>query len=178
MQFSNQKLGIFKSGCLVSLLVAIFGGLSSPSTADHLLITRNGIADSLHQRSGKSTGRAQPRGRPIAWRVLGTPGPKGVRIGTTVGWCPRASRPRPKIQRVRQGEQRDALILTAFLVHPAPEGPSGKPSCLGVELSLEYVVTFRRDRNGRPLFDGSVSPPRKRWPLPKRQSSTSVNQIR
>lgn len=101
-------------------------------------------------------------GSPVRWRVLSILGSRRVKIGRYLGWCPGSDkdnlRPRPKIQRVRQVERARKLILTAFLIHRARRG------CLGVETLVDYVVTLRHKLDGRSLYDGSVSPPAKRWP--------------
>lgn len=109
------------------------------------------------------------RGNSVAWRVLDILGKRRVRIGRYVGWCPGPDKkdlgPRPQIRHVRQVVRPQKVILTAFLIHRASRG------CLGVETLVDYVVILRHRLSGRSLFDGSVSPPVKRWPRSGRFNS-------
>lgn len=170
MRVDKRQRQIFKHACLALLLACALGSIEFASGSSQMFSRKHVMVDDVAGGSDVAArDDMRSTGKPIRWRVLGTPGPKRVRIGVTVGWCPEASRPRPKIQRVRQVGRPNAVILTAFLIHPAPKSPPGQPSCPGVELPLEYLVTFHNDRNGRPLYDGSVSPPQKRWPRPMRR---------
>jgi hypothetical protein len=104
--------------------------------------------------------RVPSRSKPVRWSVVGRPGPRQVMISSTVGWCPGGAGPKPRIQRVRQVDRPHAVVLTVLLVHGVPKGDD----CPGVELPIQVLVRFKQRRNGRPLFDGSVSPPARRWP--------------
>lgn len=105
------------------------------------------------------------RETPMRWRVLSPPWSRKVRIGRTVAWCPGPDKdhlnPPPAIQRVRKVERGRRVILTAFLIHRATRG------CLAVATQVERVVTLRHRLDGWSLYDGSVSPPVKRWPKRK-----------
>lgn len=96
----------------------------------------------------------------LRWRVLGFPGPRIIRIGNYVSWCPDGNTrtPRPKIRRIRRIERRRSVIVTAFLVNRAQE------DCAGVEVLVEYLVKLRHKLGQRSLYDGSTSPPTRRWP--------------
>lgn len=94
----------------------------------------------------------------VVWRRLGE---NTFRIGNMFGWCPNPQgRGAPRIVGVRQIDKPDRVTLMAYLT-------SGNNSdCLGVEAQVERVVHIRGGLRGRPLFDGSQSPPARRWPRP------------
>jgi hypothetical protein len=103
---------------------------------------------------------------PTSWVVLGFPDRNAVRIGKEVGWCPEVNpatgdvklATRPRITGVKQVSRRRAVILTAYL------SQKKLGNCLGVITPVEYVVHIRNGLNGRALYDGSKSPPIRRWP--------------
>jgi hypothetical protein len=170
MSIGRRQSMILKSiGCCVVVVLGASVGAGSMSRASQVLVTEQEVG--AKQMASLTTHRQGVRGRPVRWTVLGRPGSKRVTIGSTVGWCPGATRPKPRIRRVRQVDRGRAVILTAFLAHPAPQSASGAASCPGVELALEYVVTFHRLRNGRALYDGSTTPPSRRWPRHSRHGS-------
>lgn len=99
----------------------------------------------------------QRKPEPVQWKVLGTPNRTTVSIGNWVGWCP-GSGPLPKIKGVRQVDHPHFVTLTAFLINHPPK------NCPGVETGADYLVHIRGGLRGRALYDGSQSPPKKRWP--------------
>lgn len=95
----------------------------------------------------------------IGWRVLGRPGGRTVRIGSIVGWCPdKAGKTRPHIAGVEQTDGSHAVTLTAYVQRVPLQ------HCLGVDTPVEHVVHIRHGLHGRALYDGSRSPPLRRWP--------------
>src|SRR3954451_11783763 len=106
-------------------------------------------------------GQKQAPVHPVQWVVLGRPGKSNVRIGNIVGWCPdRELASRPHIVGVRQVDRARSVSLTAYL---AQKNQNSSP-CAGVETPVEYVVHIRHGLRGRPLYDGSQTPPLQRWP--------------
>ena len=94
-----------------------------------------------------------------AWTVLGQPSEYVVRVGRMVRWCTDLGlASRPRISGLKQIDRTRAVILTAYL---AQRNPSACPS---VETPVEYVVHIRHGLRGRSLYDGSKSPPIRRWP--------------
>jgi hypothetical protein len=160
---AQGRRGMFKSICCVFGTICTLGAVSVPLSTGQPFAADKAGQWNVTQR-GDAVAKESRVGRPVRWEVLDQPTARQVRIGMTVGWCPGSHRPKPRIQRVRQVYHQNVLILTAFLIHPTPKGRPGRPGCLGVELPLEYTVTFARDRDGRPLFDGSTGPPARRWP--------------
>jgi hypothetical protein len=63
---------------------------------------------------------------------------------------------------VRTRERGQAIILTALLAnfrHPDKQGV-----CAGVEMGVAKTIELSKDLGSRALYDGSTSPPTKRWP--------------
>lgn len=138
-----------------------------------------GSRDEKPNRSGESQGRqAQDekglapvhgsrsqtggqKGVPVQWRVLEKPTGTRVTIGNDVGYCTGSHRV-PRISGVRQIDSSQAVTLTAYFAGRPPRGCKA-----GVETRISYVVHIRGGLNGRPLYDGSQSPPVKRWPKMK-----------
>ena len=104
--------------------------------------------------------RSQNKGAsPTPWIVLGQPKGSRVRIGRNVGWCPERGRAtRPRITGVEQVDHRRSVVLTAFMARHR------MGDCAGVEILIEHVVHIRGGLRGRSLYDGSQSPPVRRWP--------------
>lgn len=95
---------------------------------------------------------------PIRWVVRKQLGRSAVRIGSTVAWCPDEKlRFRPHITGVKQVYRPRAVVLTAYLAQ------KHQPQCL-LATPVEYVVHIRHGIDGRILYDGSSSPPVRRWP--------------
>lgn len=99
----------------------------------------------------------QRGGRPVAWRLLNARG-RTVVIGKVLGYCYGA--PKPRVGRVQVDESAEAVVLTMLLENP-PRKKNGR-ACLGRELSLGETVRLEANINGRPIFDGSTSPPTRR----------------
>jgi hypothetical protein len=111
----------------------------------------------------KSVKLREQQGKPIQWRVMEPPTETTVTIGNDVGWCPGSHRV-PRISGVRQVDTANAVILTAYFAGRPPHPKPGMNSCAGVETRIFSVVHIRGGLDGRPLYDGSQSPPKKRWP--------------
>lgn len=98
-------------------------------------------------------------GHPTHWFVLGRPTGNRVRIGRNVGWCPEKGKAtRPRITGVKQADHRRAVVLTAFMARRR------MGNCAAVEILVERVIHIRGGLRGRSLYDGSQSPPVRRWP--------------
>jgi hypothetical protein len=117
-----------------------------------------------HTTNGEQTyrdvmARGHSKPSPRAWFVLGRPRGDRVRIGTNVEWCPEGgSATRPRITGVQQVDRRRSVVLTAFLARRSVG------HCGAVEILVEHLVHIRGGLRGRSLFDGSQSPPARRWP--------------
>lgn len=100
-----------------------------------------------------------PAPRVSAFTVLGRPHGNRIVIGTGVEWCPTDGEARglPRLSGVKQVDTPKAVILTAYLV--------ARPATCLVEAFAERTVRIRGGGlHGRVLLDGSVSPPKRRWP--------------
>lgn len=96
--------------------------------------------------------------RPVQWKVYGPPLGRKVRISSEVGYCIGSEKPRIKAVHVVEKAQR--VLLTAMLTVVKV----GRGGCAGVSLGVQKVVRLERPLGGRALYDGSLSPPAKRWP--------------
>lgn len=171
-----MNLGLRKNSpylrALVSIgVAALFAmGLLSASSAGR--VSSSGIEERRVIAERQLKGPRRDGESPVRWKVLKVLGKRKIRIGRYIGWCPGPDsenlNPTPKIQRVRQVERRRRVIITAFLVHRAQK------NCAGVETLVSYVVTLRHKLGRRSLYDGSVSPPAKRWPRQQANSNTSA----
>jgi len=144
----SALLGIMSFLCVVLSLLA-----GHPSVRPADTSAKETRAPHASMRTGNN------KAHPTPWVVVGVPGEKSVRIRRTLGWCPNPANLglRPRIVGVRQVDKPSAVILTPYLVHKS------QPSCL-VVTPVEYVVHIRNGLQGRPLYDGSQSPPVRRWP--------------
>jgi hypothetical protein len=157
--------------CLPLALLALWGwgapelgSLSAGGTLDGE--GKSSAETQMHHVGGNSHMQgpaAGQGGKPVQWQALDPPSETEVRIGNNVGWCPGFG-PFPRISGVRQVSTPKAVILTAYFVNPPPRSKPGRPACPGVEALIERVVHIRGGLGDRPLYDGSQSPPKKRWP--------------
>lgn len=138
---------------LGALLILAMIGLGVPLTA------------ASHATYGKkiyqewNAGRRVKEARPMTWHVLGRANGSRVRIGRNVEWCPESgSATRPRITGVKQVDRRHSVVLTAFIARRPVR------NCGAVEILVERLVHIRGGLHGRPLYDGSKSPPVRRWP--------------
>ena len=103
-------------------------------------------------------------GRPLQWELAGPPKGSEVTIQQFVGLCvnpPVDPVDVPQVKEVRQVGKPKAVILTLIIVRP--KRPMG---CLIATL-VGATVHIRGGLRGRPIYDGSQSPPEKRWPRSK-----------
>ena len=96
----------------------------------------------------------------MRWYLAYSPSERTIRIARAVGYCVGA--PKPWIGKVRTRERDRAVIVTAFLDMKRASAAKN-PTCAGVELNVEKTVQLPSDLDGRALYDGSTSPPKKRW---------------
>jgi hypothetical protein len=109
--------------------------------------------------------------RPVPWRATPQPGTKTVNLLTTYNWC--GGPPQPRVQRVEIVERKSATVLMVFVffpsktrsgVHDQENERRHDASCAEVRLIASTKVTLRQPSSGQALYDGSSSPPTKRWP--------------
>jgi len=98
--------------------------------------------------------------RPVPWRISDRPSGRRVRIVSETGYC--VGTRKPRIEMAHVVERRTKSIITAMLkVFPPPRRPE---ICAGVELIVYKTVWLSHGVGSRELYDGSVRPPRQRWP--------------
>lgn len=137
---------------IAALALAFLSGIGSPG---------GGVSPHRHQEVAHPSRPGRNEARPVQWIVWGPIGENGFRIGNHLPWCPNAHGTNgPRIVGVHQIDRPKRVTLIAYLVSGKTEG------CLGVEAQVEHVVHIRGGLRGRPLFDGSQSPPVRRWPRP------------
>lgn len=107
---------------------------------------------------------ARRHGQPFRFLSAHPIGGNKVRVLSGIGACyaGASSMPGsvPEIKRVKQLQTRKAVTLTVFVVSPERKDRA----CLGFISALRYTVHIRGGLKGRPIYDGSQSPPVKRWP--------------
>lgn len=148
-----------KAGPEVDQLAVYEGGYKPPARRREGAILAKG--SQWKQRSVQHVpGRGQT-GMPVQWHILEPPTESTVSIGSDVAYCPGSGRV-PRISGVKQINRPGAVILTAYFAGRPPHF-SGTEACLGAQIGTR--VHIRGGLRGRPLYDGSQSPPkRKRWP--------------
>ena len=149
---SGHKTNALACSFLSALLIGVLGGASAPSKS---------ASSDRQLEVSRPSAAGKNNVRPVQWVVWRRLGESTFRIGNRFGWC---SNPQgtgaPRIVGVRQIDRPDRVTLTAYLA-------SGNNSdCLGVEAQVERVVHIHGGLRGRPVFDGSQSPPVRRWPRP------------
>jgi hypothetical protein len=97
--------------------------------------------------------------RAVAWQVNTQVGKRTARLAAAVPYCG-YNRPKPRVQRVRKVEHPRSAVITMFVFFPRV----GKGGCTDVELGVMKTVRLGRPISKISLYDGSVTPPRKRWP--------------
>lgn len=149
--------------CLVAMSLSSCGGSSGP-TGSASEATEGASAAREHRERATPPNTVQadaapPKGRPIQWKIIREPREQTVRmLSVSIGWCPDIFKRRPKISGVREVDLTHAIVLTAYLLNRP------RPGCAEVATEAFYVVRLRQNLRGRPLYDGSQSPPKKRWP--------------
>jgi hypothetical protein len=135
-----------RSTCLCAmaiLVVAVFG--CGSSAADR------------SQNSGPE--------RPVRWGVEKA-GKRAVRLLASVPSCV-YSKPQPLIHRIEVIYREHSTVITMLVRFP-PRTDQPK-ICAGAEIFLRKWVKLKRPVSGQRLYDGSTSPPTKRWPLNRGQ---------
>lgn len=104
-------------------------------------------------------------GQPMQWKLARPPHRDEVWIAQRAGFCgsPLSEDPAdfPQVKGVRQEVSSKKIVLTFFVIAaPFPKSDS----CAGLGTMLYAAVRVRGGLRGRPLYDGSQSPPVKRWP--------------
>jgi hypothetical protein len=100
--------------------------------------------------------------RPWTFQFVGSK--KTLRLAVRTGYC--VNDTPPYIEKVRVRERAHTIILTTLVRYPP--STSTAEACAGVGIGLfRTVVLDRPVGRGVALYDGSISPPKKRWPLRK-----------
>jgi len=124
----------------------------------------NGVGESSRyfDNSGEGTHvRARRRGplKQIKWGVWKAHG-RSVKLFAFVPYCS-DTRPEPSVEKIGKRRRGEGIVLSLFVRFPL-KPPVG---CLGVELAvLSPWIRLHRSVDKTPLYDGSTSPPLKRWP--------------
>lgn len=133
-----------------------------------VLVGCGSSAGKLSSASQVNTQATSDHLQAVNWKVYGPPTGVTVRIVSEVGYCRGSETPRIKVVNVE--ENRGAVLLTAKrTVSRASKDNNG---CADVALGIHKVVTLDHPLAGRALYDSSVSPPAKRWPIPKGNGSS------
>jgi len=149
---------------IVSAFVIVSGcawGARSEALTDELNTVGGTDTDRDNQLTKtlpRSRSKARDRRPPIQWHVVEPPTGNHVVIGRDAPWCPAIPRWKPRIQPVRKSAEGKRIVVTAFLTHRVPVG------CGAVEKLVYKTVFFDHPIGQRELYDGSQSPPAKRWP--------------
>lgn len=151
---------------LVSIVVcmllglAVLTSLACGGSASSAARSAAGHATGV-ERYNKSPGKARvSRTRSVRWGLVSPPSGRKLRIYSDVGWC--VSTPKPRFSQIDVASREEVVILTAFVV--AHEPSTRQSVCAGVEYAVVKTVVLPSKLGDRPLYDGSVSPPKKRWP--------------
>lgn|SRR5215203_871190 len=97
--------------------------------------------------------------RPTSWDPMVWRSDLYLRIGAD--WC--TSGPKPRIHRVSRVDHDGGVVLTVYVAYPWPSRPGKAEECLGVDLLLEHRVPLE-GLAGAPVYDGSKSPPVRKFP--------------
>ena len=101
--------------------------------------------------------------KPMSWSV-GAERRRALRLGVQTSHCGYRE-PVPFIERVERRHRHDGLVFTVYVrFGPKHLEPGG---CVGVGLILGKWVRIGERAKSKPLFDGSTSPPSRRY-LPPR----------
>lgn len=180
--------GVDKKG-LLSLVVGIvcvvllgsgYGCGSSSSTTTTTTTTPASNSRTNATPAASSSKRTQvitraKRGtqvRAVPWHGRPKAGSKSVVLTVAYNWCTGSSRPR--IQRVSIVERHHATVLTVFAAFPPSGGSEAErlrqspvdSSCPQIRFIETTRVTLEHVAFDQVLYDGSTSPPTKRWPKP------------
>src|SRR3954452_3628150 len=140
--FPRTESGAESPKILVAILVIIF------------LVGMTACGSSASVRDG-SAGVV----RAVAWQVNAQVGKRTVRLAAAVPYCG-YNPPKPRVQRVHKVEHPGSAVITMFVFFPRV----GEGGCTDVELGVMKTIRLGRPVSKMSLYDGSVTPPRKRWP--------------
>lgn len=138
------------------LMLVVCGGYSSGDSTPN---RDNAFERGEIPRIQPTAGKPPKQGRPVQWVLLGTPQGRQLRIRTGfLSYCVEIPRSKPRITAVRERLRRDGIVLTAYVVG------GYQPGCAAVVVRPEAVVNMKQPLGDEQLFDGSKTPPIKRWP--------------
>lgn len=109
-----------------------------------------------------SEGDAASREHSIQWGVFKVVGDRTVRIVGQTDHC--AGHPKPRIVKVLTRYQGRRAYITALLRVPR-EAEDDEGFCAGLELFVYRTIKLDRDVTELSLFDSSIDPPARRWPM-------------
>jgi hypothetical protein len=126
-----------------------------------ILLAASAIAATLVLQAS-AAGYVEPESvRPISWSLGSIEGPRRLTIGISTGYC--VGKPKPRVDRIEREWHRRSLVLTVFIRYP--EVHWGKhEGCGGVGLGMSMAVGLGRPLSHRAIYDGSSSPPKRRYP--------------
>jgi hypothetical protein len=98
------------------------------------------------------------------WKMAPGPRARTIVIRAEPGWAPRLGKDgspihKPRIGPVAISERRHRIVVSSHLINPPPHG-----ACACVVMPISRVISLRRQLRGRAIYDGTVSPPPRRWP--------------
>jgi hypothetical protein len=108
---------------------------------------------------GSATALGASKVREVHWGVAKGPDKQGVRIMSGTGYC--EGDRRPYFSSIKVEERKNATIIRAFLKkfsHP-------RYLCVGSIIFTYHYVRLSPRAAGLPLYDGSTTPPTRRWPI-------------
>lgn len=120
-----------------------------------------GTKESSDQPSKGSSGSV----RAAPWSVTQIRDRDMVVLSVLVGYC--AGERAPVVDRAQVDEGSRSTRITVFVEYPLPDRKV--ESCPDIGLGLPKTVELDQPIEGRALYDGSRSPPHKRWPLGRSQ---------
>lgn len=139
--------------CVVVLCFGACGACGAESSSSSNSSTRS--------EAKKEGTRVLRRGsiRPVKW-AIGKARKRSIKLLAFVPYCT-GTKPKPRIDRIVRGEQHRRVVLTMFVRFP----PARSGGCLGVERGLfSHWIQLHSDLSETRLYDGSTSPPERRWP--------------
>jgi hypothetical protein len=100
--------------------------------------------------------------RTMHWDLASLKSANVVNLSVPVQYCEYT--PKLYIHRVKMVERRHSTIITTLVRFPPKGIQDSEGACLGVELDLQKAISLKQSSARQSLYDGSTSPPQKRWP--------------
>jgi hypothetical protein len=100
---------------------------------------------------------------PFKWTIDSVDGPHRLTFVVVTGYC--GGKPEPSIDHITKIWHPRSLVMTVFLRFPEVHFAENE-ACAGVGLGISRQLRFKRSISHRVIYDGSTSPPRRRWRPP------------